>query len=78
MKPAGLEKAAGIISAAYTKDPTDPQWQDTPEYKEWLAWMKQYNPSGNVADAFTVTATPWRRQWSPSSKQAATISPART
>ena len=54
MKPAGLEKGVGIISAAYTKDPTDPQWQDTPEYKEWLAWMKKYNSSGNVADAFTV------------------------
>jgi branched-chain amino acid transport system substrate-binding protein len=54
MKPAGVEKAVGIISAAYLKDPTDPQWQDTPDYKEWLAWMKTYNPSGNVADAFTV------------------------
>ncbi len=54
MKPAGLEKGVGIISAAYTKDPTDPQWQDTPEYKEWLTWMKKYNSAGNVADAFTV------------------------
>ena len=54
MRPAGPEKAVGIISAAYLKDPTDPQWQNTPEYKEWLAWMKKYNTSGNVADAFTV------------------------
>ena len=45
MQPAGLEKGVGIISAAYLKDPTDPQWQDTPEYKEWLAWMKKYNSS---------------------------------
>ena len=54
MRPAGPEKAAGVISTAYFKDPTDPQWQDTPEYKDWLAWMKKYNTSGNVADAFTV------------------------
>ena len=54
MKPAGLEKGIGIVSAAYTKDPTDPQWQDTPEYKDWLSWMKKYNPSGNVSDAFNV------------------------
>jgi branched-chain amino acid transport system substrate-binding protein len=54
MKPAGLEKGVGIVSAAYTKDPTDPQWQDTPEYKEWLSWMKKYNPSGNSSDAFNV------------------------
>jgi branched-chain amino acid transport system substrate-binding protein len=54
MRPAGSEKGVGIISAAYVKDPTDPQWQDTPEYKEWLAWMKKYNTSGNVSDIFTV------------------------
>jgi branched-chain amino acid transport system substrate-binding protein len=54
MRPAGPEKSLGIISATYGKDPTDPQWQDTPEYKEWLAWMKKYNTSGNIADAFTV------------------------
>jgi branched-chain amino acid transport system substrate-binding protein len=54
MRPAGSEKGVGIISAAYVKDPTDPQWQDTPQYKEWLAWMKKYNASGNVSDIFTV------------------------
>jgi branched-chain amino acid transport system substrate-binding protein len=54
MRPAGPEKGVGIISAGYVKDPTDPQWQDTPEYKEWLAWMKKYNTSGNVSDIFTV------------------------
>ena len=54
MQPAGPEKAVGIISAAYLKEPTDPQWQDTPEYKEWLAWMKKYNTSANVADGNNV------------------------
>ena len=54
MQPAGPEKGIGIISAAYLKEPTDPQWQNTPEYKEWLAWMKKYNPSGNVADINNV------------------------
>ena len=50
MRPAGLEKSVGIITAGYYKEPTDPRWQDTPEYKEWLAWMKKYNTSGNIAD----------------------------
>ena len=54
MRPAGPEKGIGIISAAYLKEPTDPQWQNTPEYKEWLAWMKKYNPSANVADINNV------------------------
>ena len=50
MKSAGFEKGVGIISAAFAKDPTDPQWEDTPEYKEWLAFMKKYNASANLAD----------------------------
>ena len=54
MRPAGLDKSVGIISATYVKDPTDRQWQNTLEYNEWLAWMKKYNISGNVADADTV------------------------
>src|SRR5271155_510743 len=54
MRPAGTEKGVGIISAGYLKDPTDPQWQNTPEYKDWLAWMQKYNPSGNVADVNNV------------------------
>jgi len=51
MKPAGAEKGIGTISATYGKDPTDPQWQDAPDMKEWVAWMKKYNPSGNLTDA---------------------------
>ena len=54
MEPAGLEKGIGIISAGSFKDPTDPQWQGTPEYTEWLAWMKKYYPLGSVADNLNV------------------------
>jgi branched-chain amino acid transport system substrate-binding protein len=55
MRPAGSEKGIGIISAGFLKEPTDPRWQDTPEYKEWLAWMKKYNTSGNITDTVNVT-----------------------
>ena len=54
MQPAGPEKGIGIISAGYGKEPTDPQWHETPEYKEWLAWMQKYNSSGNITDANNV------------------------
>jgi branched-chain amino acid transport system substrate-binding protein len=54
MQPAGVEKAVGIISSYYLKDPTDPQWQNTPEYNEWLAWMKKYNSDLDIANTFTV------------------------
>jgi branched-chain amino acid transport system substrate-binding protein len=54
LQPAGLENSVGIITARYYKDPSDPQWADDPGYREWLAWMKKYNPDGNVADYYNV------------------------
>ena len=54
MQPAGSEKGIGVISAAFLKEPTDPRWQDTSEYKEWLAWMRKYNTSAAIADSLTV------------------------
>jgi hypothetical protein len=40
MQPAGTDKAVGIISAAFLREPTDPRWRDTPEYKAWLVWKE--------------------------------------
>jgi branched-chain amino acid transport system substrate-binding protein len=62
MKPAGPEKGVGIISAGYLKDPTDPQWQNGQEYKDWLEWMKKYYSSGSLSDinnvyGYTVSQT---------------------
>jgi len=54
IQPAGPEKAVGIISSAYLKDPTDPQWLNTREYDDWLAWMKKYNASASTADVNNV------------------------
>jgi branched-chain amino acid transport system substrate-binding protein len=54
LAPAGLDKAAGLISSAFAKDPTDPQWKNDPEFKEWLAWMKRYYPEGDVTDMLNV------------------------
>jgi branched-chain amino acid transport system substrate-binding protein len=50
IQPAGPEKAVGLISATPGKSVTDPQWYDDPEYKEWLAWMRKYNPAGDISD----------------------------
>jgi branched-chain amino acid transport system substrate-binding protein len=54
LKAAGLEKAVGIISSAYQKEPGDPQWKDDKGYADWLAWMKKYNPKGNLGSNFNV------------------------
>jgi branched-chain amino acid transport system substrate-binding protein len=56
LQPAGLEKSIGLISSAYVKDPSDPQWKNDAATKEWLAWMKKSFPDGDVADIFNVYA----------------------
>ena len=50
LQPAGMEKSVGLISSSVTKDPTDPQWQDDPALKDYLAWMKKYYPEGDPDD----------------------------
>jgi len=54
LKPAGLEKAVGIISSAYTKDPTDAAWANDPAMNEWRAFMKKYYPDGSLDDWINV------------------------
>ena len=56
MQPAGPEKAVGMLSTQYLKDPTDPAWQDDAGMKQWRAFMAKYNPSGDVTDSATVFA----------------------
>jgi ABC-type branched-subunit amino acid transport system substrate-binding protein len=56
MKPAGLEKSVGIIGGAFLKDPTDSHWQNDAGLKEWLDFMKQYYPEGDVTDFYNVYA----------------------
>ena len=54
LTPAGLDKSVGLISAAYFKDPTDPQWANDPDMKAYTAWFKKYYPDGNLSDGFNV------------------------
>jgi ABC-type branched-subunit amino acid transport system substrate-binding protein len=46
--PAGPEKAAGVISTAYMKDPSDKQWESDPAFQDWLAFMKKYRPEADL------------------------------
>jgi branched-chain amino acid transport system substrate-binding protein len=50
LKPAGLEKSVGVITADYRKDPTDPHWKDDAGYKQWLAFMQKYMPDADLGD----------------------------
>jgi branched-chain amino acid transport system substrate-binding protein len=42
LKPAGLEKSKGLITATYGKDPTDPRWKDDPGLKQWKDFTDKY------------------------------------
>ena len=54
MKPAGYENGQGIISAAYLKDVSDPQWDNDPGMKEFLAFLAKDFPEGNKLDGSVV------------------------
>ncbi len=54
LKPAGFENAKGVLSTAYTKDPTDPTWKDDPDYKQWRVFMEKYLPDGDKTSSFTI------------------------
>ena len=54
MKPAGFENGQGIISAAYAKDVSDPQWKDDPGMKTFLAFLAKDFPEGNKLDGNVI------------------------
>ena len=56
MKPAGYENGQGVLSAAYLKDPKDPQWKDDAGLNEWRVFMTKWYPEGDQEDAATVFA----------------------
>jgi branched-chain amino acid transport system substrate-binding protein len=54
LNPAGFDNATGVLSTAYYKDPTDPNWKDDPAFKAWSEFMDKYYPDGNRTDGNTV------------------------
>jgi branched-chain amino acid transport system substrate-binding protein len=54
LKPAGLEASKDVITVAYAKDPTDPEFKNDKGYKDWLAFMQKYYPDGNLTDGSNV------------------------
>jgi ABC-type branched-subunit amino acid transport system substrate-binding protein len=54
IKPAGTQNAQDIISAAYLKDASDPQWNDDPGMKDFYAFLARHFPEGDKLDQGTV------------------------
>ncbi|HLZ01938.1 MAG TPA: ABC transporter substrate-binding protein [Bradyrhizobium sp.] len=54
IQPAGFENSQGIISAAYMKDASDPQWDNDPGMKGFLDFLAKDFPEGNKLDASVI------------------------
>jgi branched-chain amino acid transport system substrate-binding protein len=54
LQPAGFENSQDIISAAYLKDPTDPQWKTDAGMKNFDTFLAKYFPEGNRNDGSLV------------------------
>jgi ABC-type branched-subunit amino acid transport system substrate-binding protein len=56
LTPAGLDKAVGLLTVQYYKDPNDPQWKDDPNMLEWRAFMGRHYRDGDPKDASNLYA----------------------
>ncbi|WP_271604470.1 MULTISPECIES: ABC transporter substrate-binding protein [unclassified Bradyrhizobium] len=55
MTAAGLSNVQDVISAAFSKDPDDPQWESDAGVVRWRAFMTKYYPKGDQHDLNTVS-----------------------
>ncbi len=54
LKPAGLDKSKGLITASFFKDLTDPRWKDDPSLKEWVAFVARYMTPAELTNGTAV------------------------
>ena len=52
--PAGVDRAAGVLSTVYAKDPSDPGLVDDPGIKAYKAFMAKWFPEGNPDDFYNA------------------------
>jgi len=55
MRPAGIDNSEGVMSAAYAKDVSDPQWANDAGIKAFDELLAKYMPEVNRADASAMT-----------------------
>jgi branched-chain amino acid transport system substrate-binding protein len=54
LKPAGLERAVGLVSTNWVKDPSDPEWKSDSATRDYLAFMQRYAPEADPLDTLNV------------------------
>uniref|UniRef100_A0A8J4M6Q5 Branched-chain amino acid ABC transporter substrate-binding protein n=1 Tax=Acidicaldus sp. TaxID=1872105 RepID=A0A8J4M6Q5_9PROT len=56
IKPAGVEKAVGIVTSTYIKDDSDPAWANDPGLNEWRVFMDKYMPGADHTETNYIFA----------------------
>jgi branched-chain amino acid transport system substrate-binding protein len=54
IQPVGPERAQGLITSTYIKDPSDPSWAEDPAIKDYMAFMAKYFSEGNPKEALNA------------------------
>ncbi|QOZ28886.1 ABC transporter substrate-binding protein [Bradyrhizobium sp. CCBAU 51753] len=54
LRPAGIENATGVITAAFLKDASDPAWKDQQDTGAWRSFLDKYTKAGGKDDAAAV------------------------
>jgi branched-chain amino acid transport system substrate-binding protein len=55
MRPAGFDNVQGVLTAAYSMDPTDPTWEKHEDMVAFKAFMAKYHPTAHIADSGNVS-----------------------
>jgi branched-chain amino acid transport system substrate-binding protein len=50
MRPAGYDASQGIISAAYLKDASDPEWKNDSGMQDYRSFLQNYYPDADATD----------------------------
>jgi branched-chain amino acid transport system substrate-binding protein len=50
----GWEALEGIVTAVYTKDAADPQWEDDEDMQLYLEKLEQYAPNADPMDGYVL------------------------
>ena len=56
MKPAGLDYAEGVVSVAFAKEYSDPQWANDPARQAYGAFMDKYLPGVPVGNLIRLAS----------------------
>jgi ABC-type branched-subunit amino acid transport system substrate-binding protein len=55
LKPAGLDKAVGVIVGTTNKDPTDPRWDNDDGIKAYRVFFEKYLPGADISNTSYLT-----------------------